>query len=140
MGGATDLPPPALGEELFAGKDVCLRPGASPASYPDVERGAGKSTESIIACDCGSTGALAMSTFHQLSAGKTCREDKSSIRTTPSDGNPPDRGAALSQQAAIAKATVIANVARDCLVSRMVKLPVRENQPRPSTTGTANAR
>src|SRR5882672_10386481 len=40
--------------------------------------------QSIIACDCGSTGALETSRFHQLSGGKTCREERSSSRMTES--------------------------------------------------------
>ena len=52
--------------------------------------------KSMIACDCGSTGAIEMSRFHQLLIGNTCRDVKSSRRTTLSatmaSGPPGSRG------------------------------------------------
>jgi hypothetical protein len=58
----------------------------------------------MIARDCGSTGALEMSRFHQFVAGKTWREEKSSRRTMPSCGSPPRRGLVLSPQPVVAMA------------------------------------
>jgi hypothetical protein len=46
----------------------------------------------INASDCGSTGALVMSAFHQLSAGNSVRPDKSSLSVTAVDAGGPGEG------------------------------------------------
>src|SRR5688572_6383942 len=53
------------------------------------------------ALDCGSTGAFAMSWFHQLSSGNSLRPLKSSVSCTPADGEPPPSPAGFEGAAGV---------------------------------------
>src|SRR6185503_12754439 len=85
--------------------------------------------QSIMACECGSTGAPDTSRFHQLFAGNTCRDEKSSSRITLSTPDPPGAGArtcppeSCSDEQPKTRASVAAANAARMMVESLMRVP-----------------